>query len=113
MILESITNTRALNIGLVNQIYDGDLDAEDTITAISSGSPGMIMASASPHSCILFEWPAYKDNLAKLADAIIEELIIFSGIDTRGTQSQGSDGLQLNHEIAWRIRRHPLFYEAD
>ncbi|MDW7753531.1 MAG: hypothetical protein SCH68_00010 [Brevefilum sp.] len=113
MILESITNTRALNIGLVNQIFDGDPDVEDTITSISSGSPGMIMASASPHSCILLEWPAYKDNLAKFADAIIEQLIIYSGIDTRGTQSQDSGGLHLNHEIAWRIRRHPLFYESD
>jgi hypothetical protein len=113
MILESITNERALNIGLIHQIYDGDPDKEDTITAISSGSPGMIMAPASPHSCILFEWPAYKDNLAKLADAIIEALILFSGIDTRGTQSQDSGGLHLNHEIAWRIRRHPLFYESD
>jgi hypothetical protein len=113
MILESINNTRALNIGLVNQFYDSDPDIEDNITAISSGSPGMILASGSPHSCILIEWPAYKDNLAKFTDAVIEQMIIFSGIDTRNTQSQGSGGLHLNHEIAWRIRRHPLFYESD
>jgi len=113
MISENIRNTRALSAGLVNKIYDGDPDAEVEIAAISSGSPGMIMASTSPHSCIILEWPTFQNEITKFADAIMEQLIIFSGIDTRATQSQGFDGLRLNHEIAWRICRHPLFYEAD
>jgi hypothetical protein len=48
-----------------------------------------------------------------LAEAIIQQLIIFSGIETQDTgQPENQPGLILNREIAWRMRRHPLFYDA-
>ena len=113
MIAENADNPRGLNIGLVEQIYDGNPEISTNIKAVSSGAPGMILSTASPHSCILIEWPFFKANLPGLADSILEHLIVFSGIDTRGTQSPNEQGAQINHEIAWRIRRHPLFYNAD
>jgi hypothetical protein len=36
-------------------------------------------------------------------------MIAFSGIDNPLDKGQP---LQLNREIAWRLRRHPLFYDA-
>jgi len=113
MISENVTNPRGLNIGLVENIDNGDPENASEIHAISSGSPGMILSSTSPHSCILLEWPAFKDNLNGLVDALLEQLIIFSGIDIRGIQDPNDQGLRINHEITWRIRRHPLFYDAD
>ncbi len=113
MISENVNNPRGLNIGLVAYIYDGDPETGSKIHAVSSGSPGMIMSTTSPHSCILLEWPAFKDDLPGLVDALLEQLIIFSGIDTRGVQSSMEQGLHFNHEITWRIRRHPLFYDAN
>jgi hypothetical protein len=113
MISENVNNPRGLNIGLVEQIMNNDLETDAEIHAISSGAPGMIMSATSPHSCILIEWPAFKGNLPGLIDALIEQLIRFSGIDIRGTMGPQDQELRMNHEIAWRIRRHPLFYNAD
>jgi len=112
MIAESVNNGRALNIGLVDQITQGTPPTIAKVDAISSGSPGMILASASPHTCILIRWPAFQDNIHRLADAIIQQLIVFSGIDTHDIQHE-NQALTLNREIAWRLRRHPLFYDAD
>jgi hypothetical protein len=112
MISENVDNNRALNIGLVNQITGDDPENETDLKAVSSGSPGMIMVPNSPHSCVLFKWQAFKDDIPAFADAILEQLIIFSGIDTRDAQSGEEQGLRLNHEIAWRIHRHPIFYDV-
>jgi len=113
MISENVNNPRALNIGLVEHIYDGNSTTDAAISAISSGTPGMILSTASPHSCILLEWPTFKGDVPGLVKAILKQLIIFSGIDTRGTQGQEDQNLSINHEIAWRIHRHPLFYDSE
>jgi hypothetical protein len=113
MIAENVDNPRGFNIGLVEHIYDSQQQEESKITAISSGAPGMILSTTSPHSCILIEWPAVKGDIRGLAASILEQLIIFSGIDTRGVQSSQEQKLQINHEIAWRIRRHPLFHDPN
>jgi len=112
MITETVNNARALNIGLVDQLVHGDPPVTADSQAVSSGSPGMIMAPASPHACIVIGWSALEGNPDKLADAIIEQLIIFSGIETKDTLQEGVP-LALNHEIAWRLRRHPIFYDVD
>jgi hypothetical protein len=113
MIAESVTNERALNIGLVDTIFEGDPPQPSSADAISSGSPGMIMSQRSPHACILLHWPSFIDAPLALAEAIIQQLIIFSGIETQDTgQPENQPGLILNREIAWRLRRHPLFYDA-
>ena len=112
MISENVDNNRALNLGLVAQIGDGILEAKQGGKAISSASPGMIMSTTSPHTCILLDWNHFKDDLNGLTEAILDQLIRFSGIDVRGIQGQEGEKLTLNQEIAWRIRRHPLFYDA-
>lgn len=111
MIAESVNNGRALNIGLVEQMTQGDPPMITDVRAVSCGSPGMILAPASPHACILVRWPAFEDDIDGLANSVIEQLIVFSGIDTQDTQ-QENQPLTLNREIAWRLRRHPIFYEA-
>ena len=112
MVTETINNARALNIAIVEHLISGSDDGQQEVDAISAGSPGMILTSASPHACIVIRWDAFKNDLTKLADVIIDQLIIFSGIDLQGTQSEGSKPVMLNREIAWRLRRHPLFYDA-
>ena len=85
--------------------------ADDTIfSVISSGIPGMIMAPASPHACVLLSWSALSADLKRLVQAIIEQMVNFSGIDNPLEKGQA---LTLNREIAWRLRRHPLFYDAE
>lgn len=113
MIAESVNNSRALNIGLVDNLTQGYPPELSEVNAVSSGSPGMILADASPHACILVNWTKFKDNLHGLADAIIHQLIVFSGIETKDIVQQGNELLLPNHEIAWRLRLHPIFYEAD
>ena len=114
MIAETITNERALNIGLVNQIIEGTQPAGMEIGSACSGSPGMILSSASPHACILVNWSQYQANFYDMVDAILQELVIFSGIDTSDIPHQPEGGtFTLNKEVAWRLRRHPLFYDAD
>jgi len=112
IIAESVTISRALNLGLVDQIIDSQSPSNDEIKAASSGSPGMILAPASPHACIVIQWPAFEDQIYELADEIIQQMIIFCAIDTRDIQRNENQSLMLNREIAWRIRRHPLFYDA-
>lgn len=114
MIAETVSYDRALNIGLVDEICEGDPPVRSNVTAISSGSPGMIFSHGSPHACILIHWPTYKNNPHALGEAIIQNLVIFSGIETGDTgQLAGGGETTLNREIAWRLRRHPLFYDAD
>ena len=113
MIAESITNDRALNIGLVDQIVEGNPPQPSNISAISSGSPGMILSHGSPHACVVVQWPKFFNDPHALAEVIIQQLIVFTGIETRDTvQPENSPDLILNREIAWRLRRHPLFYDA-
>jgi hypothetical protein len=113
MIAESVNNDRALNIGFVDEINQGSPPQPAHVTAISSGSPGMILSPGSPHACILVHWPSFLNNPQALVDAIITQLIIFSGIETKDTgQPEDGTSLVLNREIAWRLRRHPLFYDA-
>ncbi len=111
MITETIDNSRALNVALVDHLLTNDTPEAEEIRAVSCGSPGMILAPASPHACVVLGWAALGGDPARLADALIEQLIIFSGIDTTDTPTEGPT-LKLNHEIAWRLRRHPIFYEA-
>lgn len=114
MISESINNTRALNIGLVNRIIPGAPPTKVEVNAASSGSPGMILAPGSPHACILVNWSAYQADLEGLSEAVLQQLVIFSGIDTRDIPRQPeSSSLVMNKEIAWRLRHHPLFYDGD
>lgn len=113
MISESVNNNRALNIGLVDQITQGDPPEPADVSAISCGSPGMILTTASPHACVVIQWQAYEGNIEKLAEEIIRQLIIYSGIDMQDIQQNEDTKLTLNHEIGWRLRRHPIFHEAD
>jgi len=114
MIAESMTNDRALNIGLVDDICQGDPPMPSNISAVSSGSPGMILSPGSSHACILIHWPTYKDDPHALAEAIIQQMVIFSGIEIKDTGlAEGETGVTLNREIAWRLRRHPLFYDEN
>lgn len=113
MISETVEHKRALNIGLVDSFVKGDPGTDCEILTISSGQPGMILSSASPHACILVNWSALNGDLDQLADAVIDQLVVFSGIDTKDTQQQEGQHLIPNREIAWRLRRHPIFYEAD
>jgi hypothetical protein len=113
MIAENVDNLRGFNVGLVEHIYDSQQQEGSKITAISSGAPGMILSTTSPHSCVLIEWPAVKNDIRRLAESILEQLVIFSGIDTHDVQSSQEQKWQINHEIAWRIRRHPLFHDPN
>ena len=107
MISESVGNMRALNVGIVSSLTN---DTGAAPKAVCAGSPGMILTSASPHACILLAWPAFEGDLALLANQLIEQMVIFSGIDAQQAPGQP---LTLNREVAWRLRRHPLFYNAD
>lgn len=110
MIAETVSNGRALNVGVVQQLFKEDGTA---LTAVSTGSPGMILAPASPHAGILAAWPACHGDIQLLADALIEQLVIFTGINVENAQQIEGQPLTLNREIAWRLRRHPLFYDVD
>lgn len=113
MIAENVDNPRGLNIGLVEKIFDSQQQEPAGITAVSTGAPGMILSTTSPHSCILVDWSEVKGDTPGLVDSILKQLVIFSGIDTRGVQSSQETGSSINHEIAWRIRRHPLFHDPN
>ena len=111
MIAETVNNSRALNVGLVQALTGADGTAAQM--AVSTGSPGMILSRTTPHGCILAAWPSFNGDIARLVDALIEQLVVFCGIDLEGTQQVEGQPLTLNREIAWRLRRHPLFYDAD
>jgi len=114
MISESITNHRALNIGLVNRIFQGTPPTITDLAAACSGSPGMILAPGSPHTCILVSWSAFQGDIEALTEAILQQLVVFSGIETEDIPHQPqSTSLVLNKEIAWRLRRHPIFFDVD
>ena len=114
MIAESISNMRAINVGFVEHIIRDGAETIEEVDAISCGAPGMIMASGSPHACILVRFPAYQDNIDLLVDAILQQVIIFCGIDVSDIETQpDSSVIILNKEVAWRLRRHPVFYDAD
>lgn len=111
MIAESVENTRALNIGLVDRLTQGDPPMDAEVTAISSGSPGMILSPTSPHACILVNYSAFEEDYAALAQALIEQMIVFSGVDAPCAQPDQRQ--ELNQELEWRLRRHPLFYSTN
>lgn len=113
MIAETIAYSRALNIGIVDHFVGGDPPEPTDVHSVSSGHPGMILSPASPHACILVNWSAVEGDLDQLADAIIDQLVVFSGIDIQDTPQHEGQHLTLNREIAWRLRRHPIFYEVD
>ena len=110
MIAETVNNSRALNVGLVQALTGADGAAQ---MAVSTGNPGMILSRTTPHGCILAAWPSFNGDIARLVDALIEQLVVLCGIDLEGTQQVEGQSLALNREIAWRLRRHPLFYDAD
>jgi hypothetical protein len=113
MIAESVNNGRALNIGLVEVLTMGEDDQIAYVNAISSGHPGMILAPASPHTCILIAWPVFENDLHALADTIVQQMIVFCGIENDLPQPDQPVPPRLTHEIAWSMRRHPLFYDGD
>jgi hypothetical protein len=111
MIAESVENTRALNVGLVDRFTQGDPPIDAEVIAISSGSPGMILSPVSPHACILVNYSAIEEDYTALAQALIEQLIVFSGVAGQCAQPEQPQGV--SQEIEWRLRRHPIFYSAD
>jgi hypothetical protein len=114
LIADTISNSRAINIGFVEQITKTTGETTELVDAISSGSPGMLMTAGSPHACIMVRWTAYQDQLERLVEEILQQVIVFCGIELRDieTSAEGAAPL-LNKEIAWRLRRHPVFFEAD
>jgi len=111
MIAESVENTRALNVGLVDRFSQGDPPMDAEVAAVSSGSPGMILSPVSPHACILVNYSAFEGDFSALAQAIIEQLIVFSGVDAQCAQLEQPQ--TINQGVEWRLRRHPVFYSAD
>lgn len=111
MIAESVENGRALNIGFVDRFTRGDPPVDVEIPAISSGSPGMILSPVSPHACILVNYSACKEDYPALANAIIEQLVAFCGLAPQITPAD--QPLALNPDLIWRLRHHPIFYNAD
>ncbi|MCB2209402.1 hypothetical protein KQH62_00785 [bacterium] len=110
MIAETATNERALNVGLVQTLTE-DVNGEPVEReAASAGLPGMILSRISPHACVLLSWSALGSDPDRFVQVLIEQMIAFSGIDNPLEKGQP---LQLNREIAWRLRRHPLFYDAS
>ena len=108
MIGETVVNSRALNIGLVDHLTQGDPPVDVEIKAISSGSPGMILSPGSPHACILINYSAFEEDHTALAQAIIQQMVIFSGVQLQYVQPD--QPLGMTPEIERHIRRHPLFY---
>lgn len=113
MVVETVNNQRALNIALVEEITNNNPTSPMDVKAVSVGSPGMLLSNESPHACIVIEWTAFQNDFDRLAKIIIEQLIIFCGIDLEGTGQQDDPHITINHEIAWGLRRHPIFYNAD
>ena len=111
MIAESVENGRAINVGLVDRFTHGEPPTEADLTALSCGSPGMILSPASPHACILINYSAYEGDIPNLAKAIVVQLLNFCGIPMQNTLSDYP--LALSADLVWRLRRHPLFYDAD
>lgn len=113
MIVDSVQQLRALHIGIVKRIFRADAAGEVDLDAVSAGAPGMILSDTSPHACVALAWPHFGGSIVALADAIIRLMVTFSGIATAGQHQTNTPALSLNEELAWRLRRHPLFYNAD
>jgi hypothetical protein len=111
IIAESVENGRALNIGVVERITQGSPAVDAHTLAMSAGFPGMILSPVSPHACILVNYSAFEADYSGLAQAILEQLIHFCGSLPQG--SQPGQPLDINRDLVWRLRRHPLFYDAD
>lgn len=118
MIAESVVNSRALNVALVERLTQGDPPGDAAVNAISSGSPGMILSPASPHACVLVNYSQFEDDYFALAQAIIEQLAIFSGTTKRPARNQSlivqSDepSVPTPSELLL-LQRHPIFYPGD
>ena len=110
MIAESVEVGRALNVGLVDRLTRDDPTGEIEIASVSSGAPGMILSPTSPHACILVNYSAVKEDFYVLADAIIEQMLIFCGLPQ---QPESADQpLSLSPDLLRQLRRHPLFYNT-
>ena len=112
MIAESVNNERAINIGLVEEITKGNPPDDAQVSAVSTGSPGMIMASASPHACILAQWPVFKHDLSGLAKAILEQMVLFCGSSAPTIEDQNNGNFTLDPGIVRLLRQHPVFHNA-
>ena len=110
MISQSIENGRALNIGFVDHLTRGNPPVDAEVSAVSSGSPGMILSPVSPHACVLINFSAYAEDFSALAKAIVDQLVNFSGVQAQSNQPE--QPLTLNQDLAWLLRRHPIFYDA-
>lgn len=110
MMGETVDKDRALNVGLVQQLSKAD---GSSLSEVSLGCPGMILSPTTPHGGILAAWPVFEGDIPRLADALIDQLVIFCGISLEGAQQVEGQPLVFNREIAWRLRRHPLFYNAE
>lgn len=81
MITQTVTNERALNVGLVQTLRETVEGERVEREAASAGVPGMILSRVSPHACILLSWSALGDDPDRMVQALIEQMIAFSGID--------------------------------
>lgn len=109
----SVENGRALNVGLVDQFTERGKSTFPSQISISSGSPGMILSSVSPHACILVNYSAIKNNFTLLAGEILKQLAIFTGFQPMVDGVDESQPFALSQELAQRMKRHPIFYSAD
>jgi hypothetical protein len=117
MITESIENSRALNVALVERITQADPPVDASVNAVSTGSPGMILSPNSPHACILVNYSPFENDFSALAKTIIEHMLIFSGTMNHpvwiNSQSiQPDEPLSMKPEMDL-LRRHPIFYSKD
>ncbi len=115
MIGEIVENSRALNIGLVDRLTQGDPPVDAQVKAISCGSPGMILSPASPHACILVNYSPFEDDLTALAKTIVEQLFVFSGsvkhpVSYQPQNAQSDQSLDSIREMKIRLHRHPILY---
>jgi hypothetical protein len=111
MIAETVENSRALNIGLVERLTRGDPPEDAGVSAVSSGTPGMILSPVSPHACVLVNYTDFIGDFPGLARALVEQLVRFCGGHIESGQSD--QPLVLNRDVLWRLRRHPIFYDAE
>lgn len=111
MIAESVENGRALNIGLVDRFTRGVPPIDAETAAVSCGAPGMILSPVSPHACILVNYSAFTNEISALAKAIVEQLVVFCGLPPHPVPAE--QPLALNPDLVWRLRQHPIFYNAD
>jgi len=117
MITESVENGRALNVALVERITQGEPPVDASVNAISTGSPGMILSPVSPHACILVNYASFEDDFSALAQTIIEQLVVFSGVihhpvNFQSQNTQPNEPLVIKPEMEL-LRRHPIFYSGE